>query len=511
MGKSTSTSQFFVIAAVGYGAIGVIACFVYLIGPSRSFKLTDALIAAEPIATMLLGALVFVATASVSGGRMTDLGKAIFSAIWYCCRPIVPLFRAFDDNVNLVGRIVAYAVLFPILVFTIFAGHEFVTKTWPVSLSVLIVLLLLGIANWRAVFEDSHKEPGLFGKVVGEVLVPIAFGLSGVLCLQLAFNLFDIDVERIRRIENAIGYASDKAGWLDFSPWSSVCMTGGVLVLGLFASQWKIVSSYLSLKSVTHKAVAVIAFLSAFTFFSQVPVRHFSSLIRVQIEARSRSKGNAEPSQSLAIQAIGEAMQELTPEDRAYYRGLFEAVDIEVPYRYQRGFLSEQVRQKINRADLHDTLVQTSAVLTPTRPSKKSAKDKPATRRILRDESLAGLQDMFSEIVGAFSPEIKGFEGKFVEEFVDQVSDKIFDEGIRPGAGKAFDDAKARIQPWITRTLSTTPDRTDVKEGKAFHLDLAALREEVRVSEHELRKKEESSAAEKERVGEGREPVEHVE
>ena len=59
--------------------------------------------------------------------------------------------------------------------------------------------------------------------------------------------------------------------------------------------------------------------------------------------------------------------------------------------------------------------------------------------------------------------------------------------------------------------MSTTLDLTEVKEGEVFHLDLAALREEIKASEHELRKKEESAAAEKERVEEIREPVEHVE
>jgi hypothetical protein len=65
MAHSGSTKQFFLVVAVGYGAIGVIACFVYLIASSRAFKLTSALIAAEPVITMLLGVLVFVATASV--------------------------------------------------------------------------------------------------------------------------------------------------------------------------------------------------------------------------------------------------------------------------------------------------------------------------------------------------------------------------------------------------------------------------------------------------------------
>jgi hypothetical protein len=511
MAHSGSTKQFFLVVAVGYGAIGVIVCFVYLIGSSRAFKLTSALIAAEPVVTMLLGVLVFVATASVSGGRMTDLGKSIFSAIWYCCRPVASLFRAFSDDVNLVVRILSYAVLFPILVFAVVAGHDFVTKTWPVNLSVLIVLLLLGIANWQAVFEDSHKEPALLGKVIAGVLGPMAFGLTGVLCLQLAFNLFDMDMDRIRHVENAIGYASDKSGWLDFSPWSSVCMTGGVIILGLFTARWKTVSSYLSVKSVTHKAIAAITCLASFTFFSQVPVRHFSSLDNVQTVAQRRSGKNEQQSKSLVIQATGEAMRKLTPEDRAYYGGLFEAVDAEVPYRYQRAFLSDWVQKRLSRVDLHGAREQISTASTPTNQSKKSDEDKTATPRTVRDESLAGLQDMFSEIVGLFRPEFRGIAGKFTEELVDQISDKIFAEGIRPQAGKAFDYAEAKIQSWITQTLNTTQDRTKVKQEETLHLDLAALREEVKLKERELQEKEESAAAEKRRAERVEEPVEDVE
>ncbi len=205
-------------------------------------------------------------------------------------------------------------------------------------------------------------------------------------------------------------------------------------------------------------------------------------------------------------------MQKLTAEDMAYYRGSFEAVDSEVPYRYQQDFLKEQVRRRLERGPLHNDIETSSTTITPVQRPKKSIDASAATVSVVRTESLAGLQDMFSGMIGAFLPEgSKGFAAKFIEELVDQVSDKIFEEEIQPGAENAFDRGAAKMRPWIAEVLTTTPDRSNIAPGTAFHLDLASLREEVKASEHELLlKEEERTAAEQRRVEKIREPVEHV-
>lgn len=505
---TSSTKQPSLVMIATYGAL-VVACSIYLIDSSKVLGLAGLFSAEETISDPLFAVLVLGSVALVSGGWMTTSGKKIFRDIWRGCRSSRLFKTAFYGESKLVSRIVSLALLFPIFLLTLLVIHDLMTKTWPLNLSVLIVILALGTANWRAISSDSREEPGFLGKIAAEVLMPIAFGLTGVLLLQLAFNSFDLTVGPVRHIENAIGYASDKSGWLDFSPWSSICMTGGAIALGSLVPRWKVVSSFLSVKGAAHKIIAAITCLTSFTFFSQAPVRHFAKLDKVQIVAQRRAEAELQQSQSLAIQATGDALQNLTLDDRDYYRSMFEAVSSEVPYRYQRAFLSELVQQRINNVDMPGTLEQPE--LAPSEAPQILDNNQTKTHNVVRDQTIAGLKDMFSEFVGAFRPELKGIAGKFIEEFVSQASEKVFEEGIRPNAEEAFNREEARIKPWVTQTLSTDTDRSGMKEEEGFHLDMAALRKEIQAKELKWRGKEDGIDVGEEPVEEVTEPIEPVE
>jgi hypothetical protein len=493
--------------------MGVIAAFNYIIGSARANWLINLLITTEPFAAMLLGALVILLIALVSGGGLTRFAKSSFLGIWSCCRPVFSLIGLTfgDDDINLFVRIFSYALLFPILVFTVAAAHDFLTKTWPINLWVLIVILSLAIANRRALSDTSAEAANMLERAMVSVLVPIAFGLAGVLCLQLAFNLFDFDIENIRNVENLIGTLTKKSGWLDFSPASSAIMTVGVIILGLFVSRWKIVSSYLSLKGLTHKAIATLTCLSSFTFFSQAPLRHFTALDEKRITAQKRAKPETRDSRELAIQAVGRAMQNLSNDDRRYYSNLLTSADSDVPYRYKQVFLHDLVQERLKRVDPGKALEQSDDNAIPSISPGESSDTTTTTHRVVQDETLAGLQDLFSGMIGAFQPEIKGLAGKFVEELVDQASEKIFDNHIRPDSVKAFDYAEARVQPWVTQTLSTRTDRAKEKQAGSSPLDMAALREEIRTDEERFEEQEQHLEFEKQQAEEIRKPTEHIE
>jgi hypothetical protein len=152
-----------------------------------------------------------------------------------------------------------------------------------------------GISNQTINDNSSAPIPssssGLLIEVVRAVLIPVAFGISGVMWLQLWINAFDTDSTTVRKIENTLAYISaDAKSWVTFSIKATVGFAAGLLLLIVLVPHLRVATRALSVKNWAAKIAACLVTFSSFTFFSQTPFKFddWQDSKRVQAEKRMK-------------------------------------------------------------------------------------------------------------------------------------------------------------------------------------------------------------------------------
>ncbi|HMF65656.1 MAG TPA: hypothetical protein VK608_16315 [Edaphobacter sp.] len=378
-----------------------------------------------------------------------------------------------------IGELLAMALATPFYVFFFGLVVAAVWMTWPINSVLGIVLLML--AATRGLKSDALKKGDekshyvLVLDAIRATLVPMAFGMCGVFWMQLWFNAFDTDSNRVREIENRVAYASATAhDWVSFSIKGSVGLAVGLIVLIVWGPQLQTATRLLSLKSWISKVAACLVCVSGFTCFSQVPFKYqdWKELKRIQAETRTENP----ESKKIALAEAYLIVKNMSDSDANHYRYMFREVNDTVPYS-DRGPLIEAIvkKQIATTADGHKRRLEIATV-----PDNLFSKSEGGRK----DQALEVIQKLFTTLIGAATPEIHGLAGKFIEELVDQESERFFDQRIRPKLDEGLEQlaltaAKERLAEMETQNEDRADGSPQRSEIEIIRDELATARQEV--------------------------------
>ncbi len=98
------------------------------------------------------------------------------------------------------------------------------------------------------------------------------------------------------------------------------------------------------------------------------------------------------------------------------------------------------------------------------------------------------LKDLFSTLIGAATPEVRGLAGKFIDEVVSNESERLFDRGIRPRIESEINAAgsdDARSESGELAAAEKEPER-----GLSEPAERSRIREEIENEEEDFRKQD---------------------
>lgn len=409
------------------------------------------------------------------GGRLATLGKSACLPVfrvygWAFTLPELIRWR----HASWLGESLSWAIALPIMICIYGPMIYDLIIGWPMSGILAVTLIILGLVT---LFNNmvSDKLALILG-AVRSTLIPSAVGFSGVFLMQILINAFEVDSENIRLFENRMAYVSAEAkDWVSFSIPASIAMASGIIILILIAPGLHAGSRFLSLKRFASTTAACLTAFSSFTFFSQIPFKYADSKEAKRIQAEKRS----EDSQSRQI-ALADAyliVENLSAREACDYRGMFEQLDEREPYpEHGKGIegLSEYWVSVGNGGGGQRSFV------VKTLPDGFLS----ASVGARKGQSLAVIQDLFSVMIGASSPEVKGMAGKFIEEFVSQESDRLFKSKIEPTLDRDIDKIGMDSAAQTLATLNSLTQRSDEKPSDSSADD--GIRKELGVVEREI-------------------------
>jgi hypothetical protein len=377
-------------------------------------------------------------------------------------------------------------------------------KFW--SLSAPIRWFLLGACALLVTCAYLRGTAGspqriLVAEAVRAVFLPIAFGLALVCWMQVVFNLYDHNVLSIRLIENHIGYLSEQAEkWVNFSVPATISLTISLIALSLIAPRWKAVTRVSRGKTFLHAAAAVVACVASFTFLAQAPFKVQDHQETKRLEAERKQEGNRDNLRLLAMESVQQALEAMAPEQREQsregMREMMSKLNELAPYR-DHGRILEAMAQRTVEAGAADKSASLAALAKRTGSGTGNAGQEAPLPKGAANELLTGVGSLFSDLVGAATPELQGMAGKFLESLVDKESDRFYEERIRPGLQTRLAD----LLPTATLfTGSAIVRQFAGGAGGNMPTDLAAetSKEEQEVLQEEERVQSESERAEPE-------------
>lgn len=470
MGHKGSLHQLFLVfVSVCLWLLLLIQIFDHYPGVSHALFL--AVLAVFQIATLAAGTLPVFVVLWLMGPPVEEVGKAVF-------RFVSSIYSWVGDPYQLIGKggifgeiasgFIATPVVSTVALGTLFA----VAWTWPLNITLGLILIILLVANLLDTF--SHLE--VVVSAIRSVFPPVALAMCGVLWMQLFFNMYDflhfgIDKSMVLVYENRLSYLSAKSkDWVDFSIPASIGLAASLLLLALLLPGLRPVTKLLSFRDAVAKASAILVCLSSFTFLSQVPskLEDWKESRRIEAEKRVESK----ESEAVAVKAIYLIVRNMSPSNAAYYRRMVEELDDTVPYREHGRIIEGIVRTRMSTA----SPFVAAAKLTGTND----------VHALLNTESneqaIDVIKDLFCRIIGAAHPEISGLAGKFIDELIDQESERIFDQEIKPKIEVDMDEVAVKEAQQGLQWLAVKNDAS--KDIDLVHKE---IRKELKEQEDKLR------------------------
>jgi hypothetical protein len=438
-------------------------------------------LAISRVATLILGTVPLFATLWVARGPTEEIGRTGCLFVWRLYGGAGSLYHLLQWRhaqflADILSGFIAIPVFLPLFGVAAFA----VTFTWPINLTLGILLLLLLAARTFGGEEPdkaiSQKHYQLACKAFSSAFLPVAFGMCGVFWMQLLFNVYDADSRTVRAYENRLGYLSARSKeWVDFSTPATVALAIGLIVLASLVPRLKPATRFLSFKALLEKVSAVVVCASSFTFFAQAPSKFvdWQESKRVQAQKRPAEKVSREA----ALQATYLIVKNLNQQDVVYYQRMFEQLNDTVPYADHARVVEALVAKRMS--DTTSSKVPGPSKLEGT----KEAQTLAQSGRM--EQSLAVIKDLFCKSIGAISPEIGGLAGTFIEKLVDKEAERFFDRGIKPAIEKevalaAQAEAKLRL-----KALSNKENAAD--DTESAQEEMMEIRTEIREETEKIR------------------------
>ena len=439
------------------------------------------LFAGLKILMLLIALLPLFALCAITPEPARSVGRIVLPSVRTFCFWVLSLARFFQwKKAKFLGQVLSQflGLLLVLLVFGPMVIALYLT--WPVNLSLSLVLALLIADRLRSNrIPLTNDRPYLaVTAVIRSVLLPVAFGLCGVFWMQLFLNTYDADSVNVRRFENYVAYVSAQSkNWISFSIPASVGFACGLMLLVLLLPRLRAATRLISLEGRLGKASACLVCFSSFTFFSQAPFRYqdWKEFKRIQAEKRPGDTGTNEA----ALDATYLVIKNLRANDISYYRIMFDELNDTVVYGDQGRIVEAIIKKRMAPTD--SSVSGESSIKQYQYPNQLT--DGRA------DQAMEVIQDLFCNLIGATTPEMKGLAGKFIEELVNQESEQLFERGIRPTLEQeaeqlGFTEASERL-PSIESQESGSGDQETANEITDIRSELATHQEEIQQADYQ--------------------------
>jgi MFS family permease len=366
---------------------------------------------------------------------------------------------------------------------------------WIWSLSGLCFLLWVTSREYRG----THTR--LVLKSIRGLVLPVTIGWTCVVWMQVIFNLFDVNVQFVRLIENRIGYLSFEAKkWVDFlfpeSFFMMLLFIALLIAVAMVAPRLQPVTRGKAIQSWVHSAVMVLACISGFTFLAQIPFKYqdLSEQRRIVAERAEEEKGNRDDLRYLAALSIQNSLTSLSLADRDSLRerlkSLFEEINKLAPYREHGRITKMLVDQQFaaandDNAELREKLsaIEKQNGFNSHERGGENAQGEPVDLPSTRSaQLLAGLGSLFSGLLGHVAPETEGIASRFLSALLDREADYFYDQNLRPVLSEHFGDLLPETSRLTSRFLRMEYGPAAGSEGgprDAIEDERMRIREEV--------------------------------
>jgi hypothetical protein len=478
------------------GAVFLFWLALFLLSGADDLLSNHIVIATGRLLVAALGIVVFLGLFGFVEGASRKLLK-LLTPFLYLFAEAVFLKTWIESIRNWALREFAEMTLLVVAIPFVFWFEKFWSLSAPIHwFLVATCILLLTCAYLRD--RARRSQIIIVAEAVRAVLLPIAFGLALVCWMQVIFNLYDHDVVSIRLIENHIGYLSHQSEkWFNFSLPATIGLTVSLIAISLTVPRWKAVTRASHAQTLLHATAATVACVSSFTFLAQAPFKIQDHQEAKRLEAERKKQSSQGDIRLVTIVSVQHALESMTPEEHEHCRqGLREMLsklNELAPYR-EHGRILEALAQRTVETVAADSSSSPAALERKADSEKQSSNSDDTLLKLRESELLAGVGSLFSNLVGAATPELKGMAGKFLESLVDKESDHFYEERIRPGLQTRIADLLPAV------TLFTTSAIVRKFAGRARETPPIDPATETAAVEREVQQEEERVESQRESV-----------
>jgi hypothetical protein len=300
---------------------------------------------------------------------------------------------------------------------------------------------------------------------------------------------------------------------VDLSLPSTIALTLSLMFVALLIPRLKPVTRGGKVLKYLHSISSVVACVSSFTFFAQVPFKYQDHVERRRIEAERKEKPVRNDLRLVAAESLDRSLKKLTPDEKASIREEYEAVFSEindtVPYRDQGRILGAMAQHAVSAipnsqemADALDTMERKSGFNPEAEGADKTEDEQKDSSTGPNEELIAGLSAIFGELIGTAVPEFEGMSAKFIDSLVDKEADYYFDHHLKPVLSAHLND----VLPLTTAFSDSLLNRFRMQQSSKEDIQ-SVVGEEMKVVREEVHAEEER-VGEEQRVQEERAPHE---
>lgn len=333
----------------------------------------------------------------------------------------------------------------------------FAYLTWPVG-----ILLTISCGLW--LFSKASSK--LWAQAVAYVFSAVSIGL-GILCLALfVLNAFKstFDPDWVRSAEESLYVLLLHLRTVNSSTIVTILILLTLILVSYYLPHWKLVSKYLWLKKAMSKTIIVLATITSFTFFGQIPMKDWAVQAHNKMVERYRAALRQEwqfQGQYMSAQALENHVRELDEPRRHYYRTVYSTIKSEafrdgtdytsVVSEHMADLQSEKTQEALkllrNASDQNNSATSATEVKLPgeelmeRRPA--TARERSRQLQVLAEQELRaktaevkateaykGLRKIFSEVITSQVPGIDGVAGIYLKKLVSNYSEMFFEKSV---------------------------------------------------------------------------------